>query len=340
MATTKSTLHDVAARVGVSTRTVSRVVNGEGGFSAATEARVRAAISELGYRPDLVARSLVTRRTQTIGLVGGAMTDPFFPEVAEGVHEAASQRGLTMLFAATDDRIERQGEIIDSLRSRSVDGIILFPAEGGVEPLLPLVQQGLRLVAINPATTDDRINSISSAIEAGARTAVDHLRSGGCRRIVFIGNAGASSVRRELGYREAAGQAEPRIVEVEPTADGGRRGTQEALERWPDIDGIFAYNDLVAMAALRVLDEADRAVPDDIAVIGFDNIGLSAHLKPPLSTVDLDQGGLGRRAVELLTAAIEEPDGPARQLVHPTTLEVRSSTRATGSGPSLQEAGR
>ena len=326
MANSGSTLHDVAAKVGVSTRTVSRVVNREGGFSADTEARVRAAIDELGYRPNLLARGLITKRSMTIGLVGGALTDPFFPELAEGVHEAASAAGLTTLLAATDGSIDRQHRIVESLRSRAVDGIILFPAAGRIEPVRLLADDGLNVVAINPATTDPNVASISSNIVAGARAAVEHLRARGRRRIAFLGNGDPHSTRRETGYREAVAPNEARIVNAEPTADGGLIGTHEILARWPDVDGIFAHNDLMAMAALRALEAGGRTVPHDVAVVGFDNIGLSAHLRPPLTTVDLDQAQLGRLAVELLVDAIDDPGSPARQVTHPAHLEIRSSS--------------
>ncbi len=326
MSRSESTLHDVAARVGVSTRTVSRVVNGEGGFSTATGARVKAAIDELGYRPNLLARSLITKRSMTIGLVGGSMTDPFFPELAEGVHEAASTVGLTTLFAATDDSVDRQHQVVESLRSRAVDGIILFPAGGLIEPIRILADDGLNVVAINPAETSVAVSSISSDITGGARTAIAHLRSRGRRRIAFLGSDSPYSTRREAGYREAAADDEPLVAKANPTADGGMIGAQEILDRWPRVDAIFAYNDLMAMAALRVLEAAGRSVPDDVAVVGFDNIGLSAHLKPPLTTVDLDQRNLGRLAVELLAEAIDTPERISRQVTHPARLVIRASS--------------
>lgn len=326
MSRSESTLHDVAARVGVSTRTVSRVVNGEGGFSTATEARVRAAIDELGYRPNLLARSLITKRSMTIGLVGGAMTDPFFPELAEGVHEAASSLALTTLFAATDDRVDRQHQVVESLRSRAVDGIIVFPAGSLIEPIRRLVDDGLNVVAINPIETSDTVPSISSDITGGARTAIAHLQSRGRRRIAFLGSDSEHSIRRESGYREALGDDEPLVAKANPNADGGLIGAQEILDRWPDADAIFAYNDLMAMAALRVLEAAGRTVPDDVAVVGFDNIGLSAHLKPPLTTVDLDQRNLGRLAVELLVETIDAPEKSPRHVTHPARLVIRASS--------------
>ncbi len=323
---TEATLHDVAAKVGVSTRTVSRVVNGEDGFSAATEARVRSAIAELGYRPNLLARGLITKRSMTIALVGGNMTDPYFPELAEGAHQAAAQAGLTTVFAATGCDLDRQHQVLESLRSRAVDGIILFPADGPIEPVRRMVDEGLNVVAINPGEIDMAVSSISSNITAGARAAVQHLRSRGRQRIAFLANISRYSKRRETGYRAVIKPEAPRIVKADPTAEGGLTGTREILTRWPDVDGIFAYNDVMAVAALHALDTAGRRVPEDVAVVGFDNIGLSAHLKPPLTTVDLDQMTLGRLAVELLVEAIDDPDAGPRQVTHPARLEIRSSS--------------
>ncbi len=320
------TLHDVARLVGVSTRTVSRVVNDEGGFSAATGARVRAAIEELDYRPNLLARGLITRRTMTIGLVGGSMTDPFFPELAEGVQRAAWDSNLITLFAATDDDHRRQQQVIDSLRSRAVDGIIVVPAQGAADAIQPAVDDGLNAVVINPAAASPLINSINSDIEAGARQAVEHLLSRGRRTVAFLGNARPSSIKRERGYRRAIGARPPLIVETVATAEGAVTGTAQILAQWPYVDAIFVYNDVMAMATLAALNSANRSVPDDVAVVGFDNIGLTAHLNPPLTTVDLHQEALGRAAVELLVSTIDDPQQPTRQISHPVELVVRSST--------------
>jgi len=324
---TETTLHDVAARVGVSTRTVSRVVNREGGFSNATEAKVRAAIDELGYRPNLLARGLITRQTKTIGLIGGSMLDPFFPELAEGVQQAGQALGLTMFFASSNDDFERQARSVESLVSRAVDGIIIFPVRGELEPLRWAIDSGVNLVAVNPRHNDPSVSSISSDITAGARLAVEHLKQRGRTRIAYLGNKSPSSSQREQGFRDSIGpNAEPIIHKVNPTAEDAVRGALTLVERWPDIDSLFTYNDVMAMGAMRALASTNRSIPGDVAVVGFDNIGLSAHVNPSLTTIDLHQATVGRTAVGMLRDIIDSPEGPTRQVVQPVQLVVREST--------------
>ena len=329
----ETTLHDVAAKVGVSTRTVSRVVNGEGGFSAATEARVKLAIDELGYRPNLLARSLITRRTGTIGLIGGSMLDPFFPELAEGVQRAGRERDLTLFYASSDDDPAQQQRAIDSLIGRVVDGIIIFPAEANLDPIRDIVRQGVKVVTVNPSTQDADINSISSDLLGGAMLAVEHLQRQGRRRIAFLGNQSPYSFQREQGYRRAlkdpsGPNQEPLIHNVAPTATGAAEGVEMLLNRWPDVDALFTYNDVMAMAAIGKLQNLGYAVPEDVAVVGFDNIGLSALTSPPLTTIDLKQMDVGRTAVEMLDSMINNDSNVARQVIQPVELVIRHTCGA------------
>ncbi len=325
MKKSESTLHDVARRVGVSPRTVSRVVNGESGFSEATAERVQAAIEELGYRPNLLARSLITKRSNTIGLIGVSLTDPFFPEVAEGVQREASELGLTMFFATTDDEPDRLTAALDTMISRAVDGIIAFPVQADASPLVKAADDGVNLVIVHPAEPLPGINSISSDLKAGAIAAVEHLQTTGRSRIAYLGTSTRSPNKRATGYI-AAVEGEPRIVTTAPTAEGGLAGTREILKRWPDIDAVFAYNDIMALAAIQVLNESGRAVPNDVAVVGFDNIELSSYVSPPLTTMDMDHVTLGAKSVRLLHSLIENPGKEPEQIVHPVTLQVRRST--------------
>ncbi len=325
MKKSESTLHDVARKVGVSPRTVSRVVNGESGFSQATAERVQAAIEELGYRPNLLARSLITKRSNTIGLIGVSLTDPFFPEVAEGVQREARELGLTMFFATTNDEPDRLVAALDSMISRAVDGVIAFPVQADAGPLVQAANEGINLVIVHPAEPLPGINTISSDLAAGAIRAVDHLRSTGRSKIAYLGTSTRSPNKRAAGYLEAVGD-EPRIVTSAPTAEGGLAGTREILSRWPNIDAIFAYNDIMALAAIQALEESGRSVPGDVAVVGFDNIELSAYVNPPLTTMDMDHVSLGAKSVRLLHSLIENPDKEPEHIVHPVELQVRRST--------------
>lgn len=319
-----ATLHDVARRVGVSTRTVSRVVRGEQGFSAETEAKVRAAIAELGYRPNLLARGLVSGRSGTIGLVGGDMSDPFFPELADGVQRAAREVGLTMFFGTMDNDVDLQESVLDSLVSYGADGAIVFPAPHSDDQLRRFADAGLRMVSVDHPITGHHLASVMSDIPDGARAAVAHLRERGRHRIGFVGNAISIAQRRLRGYEEALA-GEPLVELDDATSQGGVAATARLIERHPDIDGLFAYNDVMAVGAIQHLTAIGRRIPEDIAVIGFDDIELGAYITPSLSTMRIDRLRLGRTAVDMLTSLIAG-DAVESSVMLPVELVVRDST--------------
>lgn len=322
----ETTLHDVARHVGVSPRTVSRVVNDEGGFSEATRHRVSAAIQELGYRPNLLARGLITRRSDTIGLVGTDMTDPFFPELADGVQRAANDVGLTMFFASTDGDVERQAAVLDKLRSHGVDGVILFPAPGSRDQVRAFARAGLSIVTVDDPMEGPHLAAVASDIEVGAALGVGHLVATGRSRIAMLA-IDAGHGRRLRGYRSALPDGSEPIIEYgEATSVGGAEAMARVLGRTPDVDAVFAFNDLMAIGALRVLHQQGRRVPDDVAVVGFDDIGLSSMVTPALTTVHLDRERVGREAVSCLRAMADDPDGTREPVILPVELVIREST--------------
>lgn len=318
-----ATLHDVAKVVGVSPRTVSRVVNNEGGFSEKTEARVRQAIAELGYRPNLLARGLIRGRSATIALVGPTMTDPFFPELAEGVQRAAADHGLTLFMASSAADGEQQGAMLETLASYAIEGAIVFPIDETDDQLETLARSGLDLVTIDRARGVPGAPNIRSDIEAGARRAVQHLRDRGCGHIAFLDGSHTLNGRRRTGYQTVVGD-DMTTARVDNTAEGGMRAMARILDLAPDVDGVFAYNDLMAIGALRVLGERGIRVPDDVAVVGFDDISVSAMLYPALTTVRLDRARIGREAVDQIVALTnDEPVAP--ETLIPVELVVRES---------------
>ncbi|MEM9203883.1 MAG: LacI family DNA-binding transcriptional regulator [Actinomycetota bacterium] len=319
-----ATLHDVAKLVGVSPRTVSRVVNNEGGFSAKTETRVRTAIAELGYRPNLLARGLIRGRSSTIALVGPTMTDPFFPELAEGVQRAASDHDLTLFMASTADDGAEQGRMLETLASYVIEGAIVFPVDDTDEQLEALARSGLHLVTIDRAHGVPGAPNIKSDIEAGARRATQHLLDRGCEHIAFLDGSQTLTGRRRAGYDAVTGGDGVTTARVDNTAEGGMRAMSRILDMAPSIDGVFAYNDMMAIGALRVLAERGLRVPDDVAVVGFDDISVSSMLYPALTTVRLDQARIGREAVDQIVALTNgEPVAP--ETLIPVELVVRES---------------
>jgi len=324
----KTTLEDVAALVGVSTRTVSRVVNGESGYSDATRSRVERAIQQLGYRPNRLARSLVRGRTETFGLVVTYLSDPFFSEIADGVQEAALASGHRVFLAGTSDLPERQAGILDALAEHGADGVIIFPVPGTGDELGERATEDFPVVVLDEPATGENMASVCSQIAAGAEAATSHLLGRCAGRVGMVGSAASLQRRREEGFRTALQRcADPgragAVERDDPTVEGGRRAAERLLAAQPDIGGILAYNDLMAVGAMEALSAGGRSIPDDVALVGFDDVLLSRHVSPPLTTVRIDRPLVGRRAVELLVALIGG-ERPASINV-PVSLQVRAS---------------
>ncbi len=328
-----ATLRDVANRVGVSPRTVSRVVNDEGGFSEATKAKVLEAVEDLGYQPNMLARGLITRRSGTVGLVGVDMTDPFFPAMAEGIQNEARETGRTMFFASNDGDPQRQAEVFRSLLSHAVDGVIVFPAPGTVEQLAAYARGGMPLVIVDDIVEFPNLASVSFDLEDGAKQAAQHLLDTGRRTIGMIGSeiTVPRTRRRERGFFQAfenapTGTAPPDLVRVQPTVAGGTNGLQRLLERRGDLDGIFAFNDSMAVGAMRAAQLAGYRVPDDLAIVGCNDIEMSGLVSPRLTTIRLDRPRLSAEAIRVLHNLIEAPGSNPAPVVLPVELVVREST--------------
>lgn len=294
-------------------------------MSPATRERVLEAIDEVGYRPNLAARSLVTRRTSTIGLVTGALTDPFFAEIAHGVIRAARQLGYTVLLSATDDDLAAQKEIFNSLASHGVDALIVFPVKGTEPVLKELARGGLSIVVVDADPPSPAISSVASDLRTGASMATRALLDGGKKELVMLANARSSRQWREEGFQttvESAG-ATGSFHRALPTLEGGRSAMRDALAARPNLDGVFAYNDLMAMGALEVLHEAGRAIPSDVAVVGFDDIPMIELTDPPLSTIRLNRTRVGE---ESLRQAIDlSQGGDPERLVIPVEFVPRQT---------------
>ncbi len=317
----------MAAAVGVSPRTVSRVVNDEGGFSEATRERVQQAISELAYRPNALARGLITRRSRTIALITPVLSDPFFPELAEGVQRAAHKAGLTVLFGTSDDSADIQGDLLDSLASHSPDGVIIFPHGERADSLRRHLDLGMRMVIIDTDYKHENATVLASDLIGGARSAVTHLVERGCKKIAMItnGSSPADNRRRESSYVASLPPSmQPSIEPVVPNIDGGRIGAQRLLDRAPDIDGIFAYNDVTAIGAMETLRRSGRSIPGDVAVVGCDDIAMGAVVTPSLTTIRIDREHLGSEAVRLIEAMASDQPVDEMTMI-PVELVIRES---------------
>ena len=305
-----ATLHDVAALAGVSPRTVSRVVNDEGGFGEATKLRVLEAIEKVGYRPNMLARALITRRTGTVGLVVPQLVDPFFAELVDGVQAATKASGRTMIIANHDNDLGELDSILETLSSFAVDGAIVYAPMGDRATIVKHALRGLRTVVFGMEIAGANLGSVLWDISRGAELGVGHLVRIGRKELVMLSHNGADDSllllpRRETAFRHTLQSAgllftDDRVVRGAPTIEGGRAAMEKVLTAGTPVDGVFAYNDNMAIGALQALAVAGLRAPGDVALVGFNDIAMCSSLVPALTTVRLDRSAFGREALALL----------------------------------------
>jgi len=327
------TIEDVAAQAGVSIATVSRVVNGRYGVSARTIERVQGIIDELGYESSLVARSLRSQHTNVVAILVSGI-EPFSAELLKGAARALQDTGFELIVysggMSGQEGWERRS--LSRLSGTLADGIIL------VTPTVVEVRTHQPVVAVDPHVGGSSLPTVTAQNLEGARAATRHLVALGHRRIAFLAGRPdlESARRREAGYREALAEAgiafDPDLVRVGAFTEETARVPAHELLTLPDRPtAVFAANDLSAIEVLRTAAELGLSVPDDVSVVGFDNIPESALTDPPLTTVDQSIQALGQEAVRLLLDLIEHPDRAAgadpAQVTLPTELVVRRSTR-------------
>ncbi|QQM43151.1 LacI family DNA-binding transcriptional regulator [Streptomyces liliifuscus] len=339
----RPTLEEVAARAGVGRGTVSRVINGSPRVSDATRAAVEAAVAELGYVPNTAARALAANRTDAIALVVPEpetrfFAEPYFSDMLRGVGAALSDTELQLLliFAGSDRERRRLAQYLAAHR---VDGVLLVSVHAD-DPLPDLLAQ-LEIPAVisGRRSADETLPSVDSDNFGGGRFAVEHLIAQGRQTIAHL--AGRLDVfgaqRRVDGYREALRDAgrevdDRLIVPGDFTEEGGRRAMKELLAVCPTLDAVFAGSDVMAAGARQVLREAGRRIPDDVALVGYDDSAIARHMDPPLTSVRQPIEDMGRAMLGLLIDEIADRR-PAvsrglerRQLVLPTELVARASS--------------
>lgn len=335
-------LRDVAEAAGVSVRTVSNVVNDAPHVSPATREKVQAAITELGYRPNLSARQLKYGRSGFLALAIPQIDSPYFAELAQQFTKAAAEAGFIALLDVTGGAVDQERLVMSGMQSHMVDGVVFSPLSVKAEDFAgrrdetPMVLLGERAV---PQGYDHV--AVDSA--AASRAVVRHLLDLDRRRIAVIGYEafdGTASVRLQ-GYREAMAEAGLEVDEelvIGVAAYGrnqGRQAMRHLLQLSTPPDAVFCFNDLMAIGALAACREAGVAVPGQIAVAGFDDIAEASFSEPPLTTVSPDVEQLTRSAVQLLVARIDgsrDGEGPAAPQVA-WRLEVRGSTVGPGQLP-------
>ncbi|MET9440426.1 LacI family DNA-binding transcriptional regulator [Streptomyces sp. NPDC006610] len=330
------TLEEVAALAGVGRGTVSRVINNAAGVKESTRRAVQRAIAELGYVPNLAARSLAGRRADAVALV---MTktdwrlfgEPFFSEVVRAVGDALSDTAVQLLLTLVRTDAERQ-RFVEYARGGRVDGVLLMSVRA--EDRLPdmLADAGLPTVLLGRRSVDERVTYVDADNVGGARAAVNHLVNGGRRAIAAITGPPEMYVAqcRLRGYHEALSQAgldngPSLVVEGDFTEASGKRAMATLLERHPEVDAVFVASDSMAAGALATLHAAGRRVPDDVALIGFDDFELAEQTDPPLTTVRQPLDEIGRTMVRLLLEEMDQPEVAWQHVILRTQLVVRES---------------
>ncbi|MEV2195977.1 LacI family DNA-binding transcriptional regulator [Streptomyces phaeochromogenes] len=339
----RPTLEAVAARAGVSRATVSRVVNGGDGVREPLVERVRQAVEELGYVPNQAARSLVTRRHDAVAVVIAepetkVFADPFFALQLRGISKELTAHDSQLVLLLTEGRADH-ARVARYLVGGHVDGALVFSLHLD-DPLPGLIHGVPTVYGGRPGWIDGSRGAVYVDCDnrGGAREAVRHLVGLGRRNIGHITGAldQTSAVDRLDGFRDVMVDADPKLIaEGDFTPGGGERAMRELLDRCPDLDAVFAANDLTAVGAMRVLRERGRRVPEDVAVVGFDDmLPFTEQADPPLTTVRQDIEEMGRLMARLLLRGLERTSaavasgglvGAPSSVVLPTTLVRRGS---------------
>jgi DNA-binding LacI/PurR family transcriptional regulator len=331
------TLDEVARVAGVSRATVSRVVNGNPKVGIDVKRQVERAIARLGYVPNPAARSLVTRRSDSVGVVipeppGMLFGDPFFPRLLRGISTELSARNLQLVLLMPQSS-EEEARLERYLTAGHVDGALLVSLHG--DDTLPdaLASRGVPVVVGGRPPTGDSVSYVDVDNVGGARTAVAHLIDGGRRTIGTISGPTDMTVGvdRLTGYRhalEAAGLAPDGALEAtgDFTQEGGAVAMGRLLEARPELDAVFAASDLMAAGAIGAIKAAGRRIPEDVAIVGFDDSSIAPTSEPPLTSVRQPIEEMGREMVRLLLEQVARPGTVPRKVILATKLVRRRSS--------------
>ncbi|MFN8523893.1 MAG: LacI family DNA-binding transcriptional regulator [Chloroflexota bacterium] len=328
------TIRDVAARSGVSVNTVSRVINGRHDVNSETRARVQGVIDELGFRPNGLARSLLSQQTRTLGHIVTDCTNPNTAQQLRALHDVAFADGYGVMLFDTNEREDRQVQALQILEEQRVAGIVMTPVRSDTHALDSLRRRGTHLVLVNRELDDLVTDCVLNDDAAGSRAAVEHLMDLGHTRIAYITAApGVGTARSRVRGFEAAlhdrgVRIDPALImraSIDPEAAAESARALMQLSRPPT--AIMTHNDLMAVGVFGALKEMGLAVPGDVALVGYDDILYARYLEIPLTTVAQETRQMGEAAARLLLARIAGEAAPPRRIVFTPRLVVRASSR-------------
>lgn len=329
MTTRRVGMMDVARYAGVSVATVSHVVNGSRPVSAETKLKVTQAMSILGYVRNGTARQLKLGRSNTVGAIVLDMSNPYFTELARGIEDRLRQESGTLILTSSDEDADREAQLLDLLAEQGVRGIVMTPARGSTMHLQHLSRLGLPVVVMAGERTELEVPTVGLDDVAGGRIGVSHLIERGHSVIAFINDSHdlPHCAARWRGALEGAATSERRVQLIEVLIDehgsaGGERAMDKLLARTPRVTAAFCYNDVTALGAMRAVRKAGLTVPDDVAVLGYDDVYFAAELTVPLSSIRQPNRQMGWAAADI----VMNPPAQTPHVVFQPELIVREST--------------
>jgi len=329
------TSQDVAKRAGVSIATVSRVLNNAPHVRPEIRRKVLRAVKALNYQPNRTAQRLRARQSKVLGLIISDIQNPFFTSVVRGIEDVAYQNGYSLVLCNSDEDPEKEKLYVDVMRAEAVAGVIIASASETQPHIDTLLDTHIPVVALDRRIKDRRVDSVLVSNVQGAYQAVTHLIERGHRYIGFIGLPLNRTTGRERfeGYQRALRQHHLPVVRArmrisDAKQQGGYAAAQDLLAHQPRLTALFVANNLTTLGALQAIHERGLRIPDDISIVGFDDMPWATLLHPPLTAVAQPTYELGRQAAELLLARLKDPRKPVAHVQLPTTLIVRGSTGA------------
>ncbi len=332
------TLKEVAEKAGVSVATVSRVLNAPEKVKPPTRSRVQAVVQALDYRPSRVARRLRVSygHSNLLGLVIPDIQNPFFADITRGVEDVAYAHGYALILSNSDESIEKQRLCLDTLCMESVDGVILPPVREQDEDVAGLIERGIPVVYVDRRMKKIRFDTVVSSNEQGAYEAVSLLIRRGHQRIGLIGgipNISTSKERRQ-GYEHALVEhglaLDPALIrEGDSRHESGYQIARELLQQPHPPTALFTGNNLMTLGALAAIHSLGLRIPDDVAIVGYDDMSWALALNPPLTVVSQPGYEIGRRAAELMLQRIAEPNRSPTLVTLQPRLVVRRSCGST-----------
>ncbi|EAS64848.1 HTH-type transcriptional repressor PurR [Photobacterium angustum] len=330
-----ATIKDVARMAGVSTTTVSHVINKTRFVAEATQQKVLAAVDELNYAPSAVARSLKCNTTRTIGMLVTKSTNPFFAEVVHGVEEYCYNSGYTLILCNTEGNLEKQRDYLRMLSEKRVDGLLVMCSDLD-QMLLDLLERknDLPMVIMDWGPESPHTDNILDNAENGGYIATKHFIENGHKKIGCLsGQADKSTCQERLkGFRKAMAEAdltvnEDWLLDGDFECESAVEAAQKFIAMEDRPTAIFCFNDIMAMALISTFEQAGLRVPDDISIIGYDNIDLAPYFAPPLTTIHQPKRRLGKKAIEILLERVKDKNHERQTFEMTPKLVERKSVK-------------